>query len=89
MVMGDYFNAETRALLSILQVSETPYQIVEVDTIKDDNMKETYLQENPTGQVPTLLHGNFKIIGATNIFLGYLASCVPKVREKLLPLHDK
>jgi glutathione S-transferase len=61
-----------------------PHVLHEVDTLKDDNNRDPYLKENPTGQVPTMLHGNFKIIGATNIFLGYLASCVPKIRERFM-----
>ncbi|TNV76023.1 hypothetical protein FGO68_gene14219 [Halteria grandinella] len=84
VLLGDYFNAETRALIAILQLSETPFTLMEIDQLKEEHLKDQYLQVNPTGQVPTMLHGSFKIIGAANMFVGYLASCMPRVREKFV-----
>ena len=43
---------------------------------------------NPIGTVPVMLDGSFKILGATKVFLNYLANTYPKVSTRF-PQENK
>ena len=42
-VWGDYFNSDTRTILSILHIAGIPHAIEEVDQFRGDHKKESYL----------------------------------------------
>jgi hypothetical protein len=42
-VWGDYFNSDTRTILSILLVAGIPHVLEEVDQFKGDHKKESYI----------------------------------------------
>ena len=84
-VWGDYFDVETRTLLAILQMTDTPYIFNELDTLKEEHMKEPYFSENPTGNIPMMIQGQFKVIGESGISIGFLASTNSRIRDELLP----
>ena len=73
-VWGDYFNADTRTILTILNIAGVSHNIEEVDMFKGDHKKDSYLSQNPSGQIPMLTEGGFKILGGNNIFLLYLCN---------------
>ncbi len=37
-IWGDYFDAETRAIIAILEMTKTPYTFNEIDTLKDQHL---------------------------------------------------
>lgn len=84
-VWGDYFNADTRTILSILNIAGVAHDIQEVDMFKGDHKKEFYIQQNPSGQIPMLTEGGFKILGGNNIFLLYLCNSHQRIKDKLYP----
>lgn len=43
MVWGDYFNSDTRTLLSILSISGVPFELKEIDTFKEEQKKPEYI----------------------------------------------
>jgi glutathione S-transferase len=49
MIWGDFFNSDTRTLMSVLDLAGVPYVLQEVDTFKEDNKKPDYLIVNPSG----------------------------------------
>jgi len=49
--------------------------------------EEPYLAINPTGDVPTLVHGNTSVIGGYSTFLTYLASTFPALGRALYPAN--
>jgi glutathione S-transferase len=80
-VWGDFFNSDTRTILAILQIAGVPHDIQEIDQFKGDHKKESYLAQNPAGQIPMMTEGSFKILGGNNIFLIYLCNSHQKVKD--------
>lgn len=70
---GDYFNSDTRAIASILDICEIKHQFLNVNTLEDEHRKESYLRINRAGTVPTLIVGQEKILGGGSIFPLYLS----------------
>ena len=65
-VYGDHFNSDTRALLGILKVSGVPHQFEKISLLQEQNKQPSYLAQNPSGQIPMITEGQFKIIGGGN-----------------------
>lgn len=42
-IWGDYFNSDTRTILSILYIAGVPHAMEEVDQFKGDHKKDSYL----------------------------------------------
>lgn len=42
-IWGDYFNSDTRTILSILNIAGIPFNLEEVDYFRGDNKKDSYL----------------------------------------------
>lgn len=82
-VWGDYFNADTRTILAILYMAGVPHAMEEVDQFKGDHKKESYLAQNPSGQIPMITEGGFKILGGNNIFLIYLCNSHQRIKDRL------
>ncbi len=87
---GDYFNSDTRAIASILDLSDIGFSFIPVNTLMDDHKKESYLTINKAGTIPTLIVGQDKIISGGNTFPLYLAgNFADKVGNKLLPSDNR
>jgi glutathione S-transferase len=74
MLWGDYLNPETRTILSIFYIAGVPHQMTEVDTLKGEHKLQTYLSVNPTGTIPMITDGGYKIMGGSQVFLNYLCN---------------
>ena len=85
---GDYFNSDTRAVASILDLCDVQYTFITVNTLLDDHKKDSYLTINKAGTIPTLIVGQDKIISGGNTFPLYLAGQFKDVAERLVP-EDK
>ena len=85
---GDYFNSDTRAIASILEVCDIKFQFNTVNTLEDEHRKESYLRVNKAGTVPTLIIGDEKILGGGSIFPLYLVGGYKEVKEKLYHEND-
>jgi len=84
-IWGDYFNSDTRTILSVLYIAGVPYQLEEIDMFKGDHKKDSYLAINPSGQIPMITEGSFKILGGNSIFLIYLCNSNQRIKDKLYP----
>jgi glutathione S-transferase len=63
MVYGDFFSAETRTILVILKMSQVEHEVRIVDQFTGEHKAESYLNINPTGQIPTMTEGKFLVLG--------------------------
>ena len=81
-VYGDYFDSDTRTILTLLNLVEQKHKFQEVDQFQGHQTKADFLSVNPIGTVPVMLDGSFKILGATKVFLNYLANTYPKVSTR-------
>lgn len=88
-VWGDHFNSDTRTILSIINIAGVPYSFEEVDQFKGDHKKDSYLAINPSGQIPMITEGSFKILGGNNIFLIYLCNSHQRIKDKLYPVETR
>lgn len=88
-VYGDYFIAETRTLLLLIQLGDTSHQFIEVNTFKGDHRKEEYIRLNPTGSVPTMTEGRYLLLGGSIVFINYLVNHHREIRDKLYPKDFK
>ena len=84
-VYGDYFNAETRSVLNILEISGLKPKLVAIDTTKDKNGKvsasrESYAKDiNVADAIPMLYHDGSKIMSDMEHILKYLKGKFPEV----------
>lgn len=88
-VWGDYFNSETRTVLAILQIAGVPHSLEEIDQFRGDLKKESYLAQNPSGQIPMITEGLFKILGGSNTLMAYLCNSQQRIKDKLYPLEAR
>lgn len=70
---GDYFNSDTRAVASILDLCDVKFELVPVNTLKEEHREESYLRINRAGTVPTLIVGQDKVLAGGATFPLYLA----------------
>lgn len=87
-LFGDYFNSETRAIATILDICEIKYDFHTVDTLNNGHREESYLRINKAGTVPTLIAGDDKIIGGGTSYVLYLRGAFDKVKEHLIPDNE-
>lgn len=60
-----------------LTLKDIPYRSCRLDTVRQENRTPTYLRLNPTGQVPTLVHGAITVRESIAI-LAYLDRAWPE-----------
>jgi glutathione S-transferase len=89
VIFGDYFNADTRSIISILHVSGIKYSFQSVDTLRGEHQEESYLHKNKAGTIPMLICGEDKVLGGGNVFPMYLRGQFEKVRDHLYKDSDK
>jgi glutathione S-transferase len=61
-IFGDYFDADTRALVAICRHAGVEYEFNQVNVLERENEREPYILANQTGSVPMLLLDDFKVI---------------------------
>ena len=78
-VFGDYFNADTRTILTVLMYCRIEPKLTIVNTLQiaDEERKSFKINENPSDCYPMLLHGKFKIISNIESILNYLQNAFP------------
>lgn len=86
---GDYFNSDTRAIASIMDLCDVKHQFITINTLTEAHREESYLRINRAGTIPTLSVGQEKILGGGSIFPLYLAGEFKAVSEKLFHEADR
>jgi glutathione S-transferase len=66
-----------RAVKCLLDIAQLPVNLITLDVIKNQTRTKEYLSLNPLGQIPFLVHGNFKL-GESNAILVYLCEKFPE-----------
>ena len=76
-VWGDYINCDTRIALAILKHLSIDYNFMLVDTMKEEEKKESYVAQGMCEVVPMLSNDLFKIIGGDLTAIKYLKNAYP------------
>jgi len=88
-VYGDHFNSDTRTLLGILKISRVSHAFEKVNMLNEEHRKEAYLAQNPSGQIPMVTEGQFKIIGGGNTLINYLVNAHKQIADQLHPEEQR
>ena len=80
-VYGDHFNADTRAVLNVLNMCKVDNKLIEIDTLapEDSPERKAFRTENPANSFPMLIHGQFKIMSNLEYILKYLSNAFPQI----------
>ena len=78
-VYGNYFNSDTRTILTLLDISGITYEFEEVDIFKGEPHEPEYLEKNPLGSIPMLIDADCTLLGNISVFTNYLTLTKPKL----------
>ena len=56
-IFGDYFDRDTRALLTICDMAELKPNLRVIDTFNGSNLETSYTELNSTGTIPMIGYG--------------------------------
>ena len=84
-IYGDYFNADTRSIINILECCGIPYVLKLIDTLDTESTarKSFKKNENPADCLPMIVHGKFKIMSNMEHIMKYFKNTYPKINELL------
>jgi len=93
-VWGSYFNSDTRCILAILALTNTPYDFKSVDIFSSEfkNREDKYnMTINPSGQIPTIVEGSYKILAAqgSNCYINYLKNRHERLEKAFCPVDQR
>ena len=86
---GDWFDADSRTVCTLLKLSGIHFQFTEIDRFKMQHKQNTYTSLNPLGTVPMLANGRHKVFGSIRVILNYLANSQTCASDSLFPAQCK
>ena len=60
-----------------------------IDQIKGENLGDRYLAVNPTGHIPMIEDGTYRVLGGNHIIFVYLCKSKSTIGSKLLPVESE
>ena len=84
-IHGHILDNQTRSLMACCQVSGVPCVTNTIDFLKGDNRAPRYLNINPTGHIPMLEEGPYKVMGGNHLVYIYLCKSKTSIASKLMP----
>ena len=82
-------DTQTRSLMCICDKTGTKFIFSRIDTIAGDNRQQRYLSINPTGHIPMIEEGHFKVLGGNHIILIFLCKSKSAIADKMMPSADE
>ena len=80
VINGDYFNADTRALVAICKKSGIKMEFLKVSVLDKENEQDWYKEKNPTKRVPMVEFGKKQIIGEGFVLFDFVLNQFDKAR---------
>lgn len=71
-IFGSILDTQTRSLVAICDKAGQTYIFNKIDTLKGENKQTRYISINPTGHIPMIEEGMFKVLGGNHIIYVYL-----------------
>mmetsp|Transcript_13737 Transcript_13737/g.13450 ORF Transcript_13737/g.13450 Transcript_13737/m.13450 type:complete len:90 (-) Transcript_13737:344-613(-) len=56
-----------------------------VDTMRNEQKNQSYLAVNPTGSIPMVTDGGYKVLGGSQVLLNYICNSQKNIKEMLYP----
>ena len=89
-IWGDYTNADTRAILSVVKISGVNFQFKPLNTLYNEHeTNKEFGDVSPTKDIPVITEGSYKIISGPAQFMTYLSSTREDVKKKLHPPESR
>jgi len=85
MIHGSVIDNQTRSLMAACAYSNQQFNLQEIDTLKGENRQPRYLQVNPTGHIPLIEDGPYKVLGGNHLVYVYICKSKSQVGSKLMP----
>ena len=84
-IHGNILDTQTRSMMAMCEVSGTKYILNSIEPLKGDNSATRYLAINPTGHIPMLEEGFFKVLGGNQLIYIFMVKNKSSIAEKLYP----
>ena len=60
---GDYINADTKAILSVLVLCNVDHEYKNIETLKEEHkLNKEFAEVSPIQEIPVMTEGSYKII---------------------------
>ena len=84
-IHGHIMDNQTRSLMAICDKAEVKYQMNKINPINNENIGVRYLDLNPTGHIPMIEDGTYRVLGGNHIIFVYLCKAKSSIGQRLLP----
>jgi len=71
--------------MAICEKAGETYKLNKIEPLKGDNKNVRYLSINPTGHIPMIEDGMFKVLGGNHIIFVFLCKSKANISQKLMP----
>ena len=71
-IHGHITNSTTRSLMGICQHTNQTYLVNEVNALKNEHTGAKYIGINPSGTIPMMEEGMFKVLGGNHVIFVFL-----------------
>jgi glutathione S-transferase len=76
---------QTRSLITSCSLSNTPYKFEPYDILKGETKNAKFLAINPTGSIPFIEDGDYRVFGGNMGIYGYICKSKKNIGNKFLP----
>ena len=84
---GNYFNSDTRTIMTLLKISGVEHDFIEVDIFTGQHKEINFLAKNPCGGIPVITDQDCQLMGNIAVFANYL-STKPKLQQYMPRAHS-
>ena len=88
-IFGNILDTQTRSLMCICDKANQTYIFNKIDTLKGENKQSRYLAINPTGHIPMIEEGMYKVLGGNHIIFVYLCKSKSNIAQRLMPTEHE
>lgn len=71
-IHGHIIDSQTRSLVMACNVAGKTFILNSIDFVKQANIDTRYLAVNPTGHIPMIEEGHYKVLGGSHIIYVFL-----------------
>ena len=84
-IHGHILDNQTRSIMMGCGLSGRHFTLNEVNPLKNENNSPSFLAINPTGHLPMIEDGPYKVLGGNHLIYVYLCKSKAPVATKLMP----
>ena len=84
-IHGHILDNQSRSLMACCKVSGVTFVMNSHNFLAGDNTSKNYLTINPTGHIPMLEEGPYKVLGGNHLVYIYLCKSKTAIASKMMP----